>query len=61
MAFETFEQFRGFIDKTADKEIKQLLSRKNIPNEEFKTYIDVLKKYQNLLEKLPRNVSFPLF
>jgi hypothetical protein len=61
MAFETFEQFRGFIDKTADKEIKQLLSRKNIPNEEFKTYIDVLKKYQNLLEKLPKTVSFPLF
>lgn len=30
-------------------------------NEEFKIYIDILRKYDALLDKFPRNISFPLF
>ena len=61
MSFEIFDQFRTFIDRSADKEIRGLVQRKVISNEEFKTYMDILKKYQTLLESIPSKISFPFF
>lgn len=61
MSFDVFDQFRAFIDRSADKEIRTLIAKKLISNEEFKTYMDILKKYHKMLESVPLKVSFPLF
>jgi hypothetical protein len=42
MSFELFEQFRSFLDRTVEKEIKGLCSKKLITNEEFKIYMEIL-------------------
>lgn len=61
-AFAVFEQFRPFISRSAERELKTVLQKKgNMTNEEFRAYFEVLKKFLELVNAVPDNVYFPLF
>ena len=54
MTFQVFDQFEGFINKSAEKEMKTLIAKKfNLQNEEFRNYYDALSKYINLIHLIP--------
>ncbi|EGR32330.1 hypothetical protein IMG5_087930 [Ichthyophthirius multifiliis] len=62
LAFQAFEQFKPFIDKQAERELKLIINKKqNILNEEFRQYYQILIKYENLINQIPDRIKFPFF
>ena len=59
-SFQIFDQFLPFLKGKVDQEKKNLM-KKNFSMEEYKCFILLLKKYTQLLEKVPDSIYFPLF
>jgi len=60
-SFQIFDQFKPFFTKAIDKEIKALFAKKNFVLEEYRTYLIVLKNFEDLLSQVPNNIYFPMF
>lgn len=62
LALRVFDQFKPFIERQAERELRQVFAKKgNITNEEFKSYYEALEKFEDLAQEIPTKVKFTLF
>ncbi|KAL4429302.1 hypothetical protein ABPG74_002288 [Tetrahymena malaccensis] len=62
IVLSVFDQFKPFIEKQAEREIRNVINKKqNMTNDEFKNYYEILEKFDNLSDQIPDKVKLTLF